>query len=181
MSRGAGRHRAVVSLGSNVDRERTLPLAVAGLASTGGLVAVSSAWETAAVGRPGQPPFFNAAALLATHLDPWRLKNDVLRPLEAALGRERSADRFAPRRIDLDIVLYDELVTRLPDGTSLPDPDLGRYLHLAVPLAELLPEACDPRTGERFGAVAARLLAAHTGEPPRRVALELHGGHVPPQ
>jgi 2-amino-4-hydroxy-6-hydroxymethyldihydropteridine diphosphokinase len=177
----ASRHLAAVSLGSNVDRERMLPEAVRRLAARSRVLAVSSVWESAAVGPAQRPRFFNAALLLATSLPPERLKRDLLRAVETELGRVRTGDRFAPRRIDLDLVLYDELRCRLPDGSELPDPDLDRYLHLALPIAELLPEGRHPVTGERYTEVAARLCAIAESPPVRLEELDLRAAAAQPR
>ena len=66
------------------------------------------------------------------------MKSEILRPLEAELGRLRSEDKYADRTIDLDIVVF--------DGHPL-DRGLWMYAHLAVPMAELLPEIVEPSTG----------------------------------
>jgi 2-amino-4-hydroxy-6-hydroxymethyldihydropteridine diphosphokinase len=162
----------VVSLGSNLEPERHLPRAVAALAERLPLLRVSSAWATAAVGPRPQPPFLNAAVLLRS-ADPQRLKREVLRPVEALLGRVRTGDRFAPRTIDLDLVLHGDAGPS-PSGLGLPDPDLVREVHLAVPAAEVLPDWRHPATGEPLSVIAERLLAAlPAAARPRRLELPL--------
>jgi 2-amino-4-hydroxy-6-hydroxymethyldihydropteridine diphosphokinase len=148
--------RAYLALGSNVAPERHVPAALAQLAACLEVLAVSPIYESAAVGAPGTPAFWNATALVATELPPAELKHAVLRRIEAELGRVRSADKNAPRTIDLDLVLYEDLVLEEP-GLRLPDPDLERYPHVAVPLADLAPELRHPVTGETLAAIAARL------------------------
>jgi 2-amino-4-hydroxy-6-hydroxymethyldihydropteridine diphosphokinase len=151
----------LVSLGSNVDPERHLPWAVTAVAARAPLVRASAAWATVAIGPRPQPAFLNAALLLRSE-DPMSLKRDVLRPVEALLGRVRSDDRFAPRTIDLDLVLHGGVL----------DPDLLREVHLAVPAAEVLPEWRHPATGERLEEIAARLVAAlPPAARPRRLVL----------
>jgi 2-amino-4-hydroxy-6-hydroxymethyldihydropteridine diphosphokinase len=150
-------HRALISLGSNVDPERHMPLAIAILRRRVHLLRVSSAWETPPVGPPGQPAFLNAAALLETRLGPAAIRSQVLRPIEAELGRQRPADPYAPRPIDLDLVLYNDHVS-LDAGAPLPDPDLLRHLHLALPVAEIAPEIRHPVTGETLAEIRRRLL-----------------------
>jgi 2-amino-4-hydroxy-6-hydroxymethyldihydropteridine diphosphokinase len=176
MADRAGALAIVVGLGSNVDPERHLPEAVRLLAERAEVLAVSSAWATEPVGPAGQPPFVNAAVLLRTELPPERVKPELLRPVEAALGRVRSADRFAPRTIDLDFVAS-EAGRILGDGLEVPDRDLVRHAHVALPAMEVAPEWTHPRTGETFAAIAARLVAALPAPArPRRLHLELRRG-----
>jgi len=163
----------VVGLGSNVEPERHLPEAVRRLAERAEVVAASSAWATAPVGPPGQLPFVNAAVLLRTALPPECVKPELLRPVEAAMGRVRGADRFAPRPIDLDFVAWEggELGG---DGLEVPDPDLLRHAHVALPASEVAPEWVHPQRGETFAEIAARLVEAlPAAERPRRLPLSL--------
>jgi len=169
-SKGREPVRAFITLGSNVEPERYLPEAVRRLADTPGLrlLAVSQVYESAAIdaqGRanPDQPPFLNAAILVETSLSILRLQRDVLRPLEEALDRVRTADKFAPRTLDLDVVLYGSEVLGLTieyeDGSSeliLPDPDVTQHAHVALPLADLDPDFVHPVTGETLGEIADR-------------------------
>lgn len=122
------KHIVYLSLGSNILPHLHLPKAVELLGQQLPLLAVSSVYETPPVGTSGKN-FLNAVVVAKTHLSPQQLKEDVLRPLESALGRQRSEDKFAPRTIDLDIIAWDGKVI---------DADTFRYAHLAVPLAEIL-------------------------------------------
>ena len=77
--------------------------------------------------------FLNAAALILTDLPTQQLKAELLRPIEAQLGRRRGPDRYAPRTIDLDLVAWRE-----DDGrVRILDPELCTAVHLAVPAAEV--------------------------------------------
>jgi 2-amino-4-hydroxy-6-hydroxymethyldihydropteridine diphosphokinase len=158
----------VITLGSNIDKERNLPAAVTLLSAQVEVVRVSRVYETTPKGLPEQPNFFNAAAMLETGLSPASLKDGLLSEIERQLKRERQADKNAPRTMDLDIALYDERVeTYTPaDGRPryIPDPDLLRFVHVALPVADLLPEKSHPESGERLGDIADRLLReANTG------------------
>jgi 2-amino-4-hydroxy-6-hydroxymethyldihydropteridine diphosphokinase len=124
------------------------------------------------VGPPGQPEFANAAALLYWSGDPSALR-ERLRSLEAALGRSRGVDRYAPRTIDLDLVFHGTGVYET-EGLRLPDPDLAHQAYLAVPAAEVAPAWVHPDTGETLQEIAARLLAGLAErERPRRLPLRL--------
>ena len=77
------------------------------------------------------------------------LKFRVLRPIEVALGRVRTSDKYAPRTIDLDPIVYGETVL---------DDRLWTYAYLALPAAEILPDLLHPQTKERLADIADRLL-----------------------
>ncbi len=140
--------RVYLSLGSNIAPEKNLPRALRLLAEQVRVLGVSRVWQTPPYGTRGAP-FLNAAALIETSLPAERLKGEVLRPIEAALGRARGPDKFAPRPIDLDIILY---------SGRLLEPEMWQRPHLVIPLAELLPDCENPRTGEHLPEAARRLL-----------------------
>ena len=140
-------NRAFISLGSNIDSEHNLREAVQRLAAHCTLLAVSPVYETAPVGKVDQPNFLNAAALIATELTAGQLKTNVLQVIERELGRVRTEDKNAPRTIDLDISLFNDQVFDL-GGRHIPDPDILKYAHIAVPLADLAPQQRHPEIGE---------------------------------
>jgi 2-amino-4-hydroxy-6-hydroxymethyldihydropteridine diphosphokinase len=149
---------AYLSLGSNIAKETSLPSAVALLAQQGTLTVVSTVYETAPVGRPRQPLFWNAAVLLETALTPERLKDGTLSVIEERLGRKRDPDDpNAPRTIDIDISLWNLDVLTVK-GKPVPDPDILRYAHVAVPLAEIAPGLVHPVNGQTLAVIARRLL-----------------------
>lgn len=148
--------RVFVALGSNIDSERNVREAVRRLAARCRLLAVSPVYETTPVGKTDQPNFLNAAALIETGLSAGALKAQVLQPIEQELGRVRTADKNAPRTIDLDIALFGDQVLEL--GTRhLPDPDGLRYPHIAQPLADLAPDMRHPETGQTLAEIARSL------------------------
>jgi len=140
-------HQACLLLGSNILPGKNLSLGVDLLWQKVKIVQISSVWQTPAVGSAG-PDFLNMAVLITTSLEAGELKDKILRPLEAQLGRVRSADKNAPRPIDIDIILF--------DGQLL-DPNLFRHAHRAVPVAEILPDYRSPR-GEFLREVAFQLV-----------------------
>ncbi|MBX3057758.1 MAG: 2-amino-4-hydroxy-6-hydroxymethyldihydropteridine diphosphokinase [Anaerolineae bacterium] len=152
----------VIALGSNIDKERNLPQAVAMLREMGQVIAVAPVYESAPVGLLAQPNFWNTAVHLYTSLTPTQLKQTVIGVIETKLKRVRQADPNAPRTIDADIILYGDFVGEYDggDGRSrpLPDPDLLKFPHVAVPVADLLPDGRHPITGERLADLAARLM-----------------------
>lgn len=128
-------------------------------------------YTSPAFGPPGQPDFLNAAALVETELPPLAVR-DRLREIESALGRVRTSDRYAPRPIDLDLILFDDLVIDTPP-LRLPDPDLLERAYLAVTAAELDPTLPHPETGEPLGALAGRLAARAALTPRPDVSLSI--------
>lgn len=142
-------HRAYLTIGSNIDPERHVRQAVDLLAQHARLLAVSSVWQTAAVGAAG-PDFLNLAVCIETDLDVTALKHAVLRPLEQIMGRVRTEDKNAPRTMDLDIVIFDDQVV---------DAALWERAFLAVTFAELLPNLRHPLSGETLPELARRLCA----------------------
>lgn len=137
-------HRVYLSLGSNIEAEKNLPKAMELLRKAGRIEMVSSIWESESVGFDG-PNFLNLCLLLLSPLQPHEFKENVIRPIEAELGRVRYADKNAPRTIDIDIVLFDDT----PLNTEFWD-----YAFVAVPLAELVPEFVHPLRGEKLIRVA---------------------------
>lgn len=145
--------RVYLLLGSNVEPERNLPAAVV-LLREHGLVAVSSAYETAPVGTDDPAPFLNAAAVIETELSPEAVKREVCGGIERALGRVRDPrDKFAPRTIDIDIGLWGGEVREV-GGSPVPDPDILRYLHAARPLAEVAASVVYPGDRRTIGEIA---------------------------
>jgi 2-amino-4-hydroxy-6-hydroxymethyldihydropteridine diphosphokinase len=150
-------NRAFVLLGSNIEKEKNVPAALRLLGELSRLIASSSIYQTPAVGAPGQPDFWNAAALLETEMDPFTFKTEVLAEVERRLGRVRTADRNAPRTIDADLILWNDEAFDLNGRHHIPDPDLLRFAHVAVPIAELAPQMRHPETGEAMADIAGRL------------------------
>lgn len=147
---------AYLALGSNINKERNLPAAVRLLAAYGRVLRASAVYETAPVGNPDDPAFFNAAVMLETALPAAILKETALTAIENQLGRQRTADPNAPRTIDLDIALFNDEVLEI-GPRHIPDPDILRFAHVAAPLADLAPDYRHPETGETLAAIAARL------------------------
>ncbi len=148
--------RVLLLLGSNLDRESNFCRAAQRLAELVPVVAFSPVYETEPMGGPAQPRFLNAAALIETDLEPQQLKDQVLRRIEGELGRVRGPDKFAPRTIDLDIILFGERAFHL-SGRQVPDPELLRYAHIARPAADVAPDWLHPVTGESLRTIAGRL------------------------
>ncbi len=148
--------RVVLSLGSNIEKEHNVPLAVALLRERLTVLAVSSVYETEPVGLLDQPNFWNCAVLCEVGVSAEILKQTTLTEIETLLKRQRQADKNAPRTIDLDIALFGNQTTPYL-GRPLPDPDILTFAHAVVPIAELLPDQPHPVTGEPLQTIATRL------------------------
>ncbi len=122
--------RAYIGVGSNIDPERNVRVAVRSLARCGRIVGVSTFYHTDPVGHPSDPPFINGVVGVDTQLGARELKATMLRGIEHELGRRRGPDANAPRTIDLDLLLY--------GGVPL-DPDVEDRAFVAWPLVELDP------------------------------------------
>lgn len=127
---------AFISVGSNIEPERNILAALTSLASKTHVTGSSTFYRTTPLGRSDQPMYVNGVWQIHTDLEPGHVQKVLLRPIESSLGRWRSADKFAPRTIDLDLVLYDDLVSEGPKG-KLPHPDIARPF-VCGPVLELL-------------------------------------------
>jgi 2-amino-4-hydroxy-6-hydroxymethyldihydropteridine diphosphokinase len=140
--------KAYVGLGANIGpREVTLLRAIDLLAAEDGIevLELSELRETAPVGVVDQPEFLNAAVALETTLSPRELLAVLLR-VERELGRVR-AERWGPRTIDLDLLVYGEETVDEP-GLRVPHPRLHERRFALEPLAELEPELAIPGLGK---------------------------------
>jgi 2-amino-4-hydroxy-6-hydroxymethyldihydropteridine diphosphokinase len=121
--------RAFIGVGSNIAPEKNIREALRLLAGSVRIVAISTFYRTPAIDRPSDPDFYNGVVAIETDLRPMALKSKVLRRIEAALGRRRSADKHASRTIDLDLLVL-----------TPPDPDILNRAFVALPLAEIEPD-----------------------------------------
>ncbi|MDR2874880.1 MAG: 2-amino-4-hydroxy-6-hydroxymethyldihydropteridine diphosphokinase [Methylobacillus sp.] len=140
-------HRAYIALGSNLHNpEQQVRRAFAELGDLPQtkLVAQSSLYRTAPVGYADQPDFVNAVAALDTELEPSALLAALL-ALETAHGRARSFPN-APRSLDLDVLMYDDLILQTAQLT-LPHPRLHERGFVLFPLTEIAPDLEIPGHG----------------------------------
>lgn len=136
-----------IGTGSNLgDRETNIDLAVEMIDQTEGLkvTAKSSLYETEPVGGPPQGKYLNGALKLECSLDPHQLLKQ-LNLIEARLGRRREGLNY-PRTIDLDILLFDDVVID-EESLIIPHPKMTARLFVLQPLAEIARETIHPLTG----------------------------------
>lgn len=135
-------HRVYLGLGSNQgDRDASLRAALTRLASAVRITQVSSVWDTAPLLIEDQPRFHNIVAEGLTQLDPFTLLREAKR-IERELGRV-PGPRYGPRPVDIDILLYDDLILDTPELT-IPHAQLANRAFALVPLAEIAPHAWHP-------------------------------------
>ena len=147
--------RVFIGIGSNIDPARHVGQALTLLTQHLTLTGLSTLYQTRPVGRPDQDLYYNGVCMGTTGLTPVKLHH-VLRTLEKQLGRRRTADRFAARTIDLDLLLHDRCVMN-HDGLILPNPDITLRAFVCLPLLELDSELTMPDSGARLAAIAGQL------------------------
>jgi 2-amino-4-hydroxy-6-hydroxymethyldihydropteridine diphosphokinase len=152
---------AYIALGANLPSpagppEATLAAAAERLAAFGRITARSSLYSTAPVGFTDQPRFVNAVIALETHFSPRDLLNSLL-VIEFEFGRDRAASPpNGPRTLDLDIVLYGDLVLG-EFGLEIPHPRLRERAFVLVPLHEIAPHLREPRSEKTVAEMLASL------------------------
>lgn len=135
-----------LGLGSNVgDRQAQLNEAIRLLDEKKGIevVKVSSFYETAPVGYVDQPDFLNLCIAIKTDLSPQAVLENALE-IEQALHRVRK-ERWGPRTLDIDILMYDDEVIESPD-LVIPHPRMTERAFVLIPLQEIAPDTVEPRT-----------------------------------
>jgi len=138
-----------LGLGSNQgDRLANLSRAVQRIGETAGIrvVQMATIYETRPVGGPPQEDYLNTVVAIETALPPQELLT-TLKALERRMGRTPSRERWGPRVIDLDILLYDQQVIREPH-LVIPHPRLPERRFVLEPLAQLAPDVVHPVLGK---------------------------------
>lgn len=137
-------HTVYIGVGSNIERERNVTECLTALVEAFTEVAVSSLYESRAVGHEGAP-YYNLVARFQTELTLPEVDR-LLHAIEAAQGRKRGEERFADRTLDVDILLYDDL-TGVHDEIRLPREEIWSAAHVLLPLSEIAGELSMPGDG----------------------------------
>lgn len=158
-------HSAYLSLGSNIQPEINLVKAIRLLQKHGRVEKISNAWESESVGAEG-PNYLNACVQLITSLDRFELKQNILLPIEVELGRKRTENRFAPRPMDIDIVVFDAFSC---------DDKYWDQAFVVIPLAEIDPDFQNPVRRETISDTATRLRSQNWMEARREILSQFNG------
>ncbi|MFN2138362.1 MAG: 2-amino-4-hydroxy-6-hydroxymethyldihydropteridine diphosphokinase [Candidatus Promineifilaceae bacterium] len=137
-----------LGLGSNLgDRKQNLQTAVERLSKEMHVRKVSPIYETEAWGVTDQPEFLNLCLAARSTRPPWPMLR-LVKQIEVDLGREPTF-RWGPRLIDIDILIYEELVVRSA-GLNVPHSGLADRASVLVPLDAIAPDLCHPLLGKRI-------------------------------
>lgn len=132
---------AWLGLGSNVNAENHIRTGIHALQKDFARVSLSPVYSSTAVGFEGDD-FINLVARVETAMHPLALR-EYLRDLEDRFGRKRGVAKFSDRTLDIDILLYDDLVLLSPK-LEIPRAEILKFAHVLKPLAELDPELVHP-------------------------------------
>ena len=132
---------AWLGLGSNVNAETNIRAGISDLRETFTNVSLSPVYTSTAVGFSGDD-FINLVARVETEMQPLGLR-DYLRDLEDRHGRKRDVPKFSDRSLDIDILLYDDLVLLSP-VLEIPRAEILKFSHVLKPLADLDPDLVHP-------------------------------------
>ena len=152
-----------VSIGSNIERKRNIEQALQALAAAYGELQQSSVYESAAVGFDSTP-FYNLVVAFQTGDSPQAVQ-ETLHRIEDSQGRLRAGE-LAARTLDLDLLLYDDLVIHA-GKLVLPRDDIDRYAFVLGPLAEIAGERRHPVSGMRYADMWSAF--DHTGQELQRI------------
>lgn len=150
---------AYISIGSNIDPELNLRRAVAMLRVQCEVLALSSVYQSPPFGFTEQSDFLDVTAKIRTTLTPVDFKLQVLDGIEKACGRDRAsqANKYGPLALDMDILLWGE--TAFEYGSKpwrVPNKGITQFAAVAIPLAEIAPDAVHPIEGVTIREIAAR-------------------------
>ncbi len=136
--------RVYLGIGSNIDAEKNLRLGVCELRSLFGDLAISQTYKSAAVGFDG-PDFLNLVVGLDTSETPKAI-HEHIEAIHRLAGRQTGAARYSSRSLDIDLLLYDDLIMEARP-IKLPRADVLKYSFVLRPLAEIAPDLIHPNTG----------------------------------
>ncbi len=155
-----------VSIGSNIDRERSISAGIDELWKRYGILRLSSVYETEAVGFEGEP-FYNLVAAFRSDDAPGEI-NAFFKQIEQAQGRDPGDPKFAPRTLDIDLILYGDHIIDQP-GLKLPRDEIDRYAFVLEPLAEIEPQMRYPGREQTFGEMWEQAVAGGKMQPAKKV------------
>ena len=160
--------KAYISIGSNVDAEANIRGAINVLKAQFSEVSLSVIYQNKAVGFDGDD-FLNLVVGLETDLSILDLV-DFLHQIEAAQGRNRNSAKFAPRTLDMDLLLYDQEVFESPSVT-IPRNEITQYAFVLQPLFELIPDYRHPLLNKTISQIWASFDKSNLQMTPKNIVL----------
>ena len=142
--------RVYLSIGSNIDREINLRSCVRQIKEKFRPLTLSSVYQTRAIGFEGND-FYNMAIGFDSTLKVEAI-HATLREIEDAHGRRRDVDKLRPRPLDIDLLLFGDLV-RYCDNLNIPREEIVRFAFVLLPLSEIAAELIHPETGQAIGEI----------------------------
>ena len=147
-------NEVIILLGSNINPRENIKKCLFLLNEEICISTYSNIWITQSFGHDG-PDFFNLAILVNTPLDAKTIKTTLIKKIENDLGRIRFKDKYAPRTIDIDIMVFNDEVI---------DPDIWNKVFMAVPIAELKPDLKNLKNNQSLEKVAQKLKSSQRAE-----------------
>jgi dihydroneopterin aldolase/2-amino-4-hydroxy-6-hydroxymethyldihydropteridine diphosphokinase len=141
-----------IGVGSNIDPEQNIADAISRLSMHVDITGISTFYWNKPLFGMDQDDYLNGVWRIRTSDSPKNIKQNVLNNVEQELCRNRTHDRNAPRTVDLDLLLFGDLVVT-KNGLTLPDPDIYTRSFVAFPLSELDPDLVIPDTDMHISAV----------------------------
>jgi len=142
------KHLVYVGIGSNIEQEKYIRIAVQSLQDCFGencLLLLSPVYKTHAVGFDGDD-FYNLVASFHTLLSPRAVEN-CLKDIEQKNGRLRNQEKYSARNLDIDLLMYDQVIIH-SDEISIPRDEIKKYAFVLSPLADLAPALHHPETNK---------------------------------
>jgi 2-amino-4-hydroxy-6-hydroxymethyldihydropteridine diphosphokinase len=141
-------HTAILGIGGNLgDRQSNLELGRKWISTEIGTITRASAiYQTAAWGMDNAPDFYNQVLVVATPQTPHELMENC-HHIEEKLGRERKVGEYLSRKLDIDILTFDDEVIAT-ESVKIPHPKMHERLFVLVPLAEVAPDWKHPKLGK---------------------------------
>lgn len=136
-----------ISIGSNIDKDRHIPSSLSALEKQFGCLQVSSIYETEPVGFEGDN-FYNLIVRFESPLAARQVAR-ILRQIELDHGRARNCQKFSPRTLDLDLILFGDQIVRDKD-LEIPRAEIESYAFVLEPLAEIAGDQLHPVSGKTY-------------------------------
>jgi 2-amino-4-hydroxy-6-hydroxymethyldihydropteridine diphosphokinase len=147
-------NEVIILVGSNIRPQANIYKCLKLMKEELNISSYSRIWITQSYGNDG-PDFLNLAIAATTKLDAEAIKTSIINKIETNLGRIRYPDKYAPRTIDLDIMVFNNVII---------DSDIWDKVFMAIPISELKPDLRNPKNYETLFEVAKKLKSSHHTE-----------------